>query len=999
MLVHCWQFRDFTVDDAAISFSYARNLAHGHGLVLIPGGERVEAYSNFFWVLCLAVGSAVGIDLFVWAHLLGALCAVVTILGVAALAAAVRGKPSPLDAIPALLASSLLPIPYWAMSGLEGGAYAAAVVWCATALARFADDGRQWRISAGLAAGLALMRPDGSVLLGGAALAFWLVPSTWSTRLRWLAVAIGPVVVHLIWRRWYYAYWLPNTFYAKVATPFSLGQLVHLDAPGWRYVRGFVVRYRLFPLLLPAVLPVLPGPRARAARGAIILIAGVAVFPLYAGADWMSEGRFLAPALPLLCALGFSGIERLAAWWPRRRVATVAAWTALAGAWIVPHTLALSAKRRGNYPAPVEVVATRARFYRELAARHAIANASALDGDLGATSLYAGMPIVDLGLLGDVTLARWAADRAVLREYIHHEREPTFLRLQGFWWKAGVQDAPEFQDRYGPIPGQPGLFVDRRAFSSPVIDTRAPLASFSRAGIDVVGADTKPAFVTLRLLVRQPPTIPLRLRSDGGPSIAVTHDLLPMDRWRPGDVVNVSLARPAGRGLRLCDGEDCFALPEGASGAAPYSARPTEQALALARAREDWDAALNVALARGDATAEIAALLLTRAKRFDRAGDTARAFRDYALALRGDPSLAGARRRMEELRLAARAHLHAQLERKHDEAARTFRLAPTAEHLATLALLDAAVGRSEAARLHLATGVRPTDDDGALALAETLAGHGFREASLALLPRAAQPGSPIWARAAAVTARAGAPAGASPPSETASAEIAPGLALVAAWGEPLPDGQIRLRLALRRTTFVGASLQVAGRASFFDRPASSWSAGEVYLHDETVTVPEGRSEVAVGSGRLTVDATRFAEDFENGDAEGWSADRAGLGERAAEARKGDPALQGRWHLEAGGVVGGWRSRPLRPEVDEVCLSVGGTREGGGVRLGPEGPAIVSDGGPSVKNVCLDARARRGARLTLFTSRPGARLSVDDLSCFAAGRPLPCAASAAVHLER
>src|SRR5262245_40897395 len=40
----------FLCDDAFISFRYAHNFAHGHGLVFNPGHERVEGYSNFLWV-------------------------------------------------------------------------------------------------------------------------------------------------------------------------------------------------------------------------------------------------------------------------------------------------------------------------------------------------------------------------------------------------------------------------------------------------------------------------------------------------------------------------------------------------------------------------------------------------------------------------------------------------------------------------------------------------------------------------------------------------------------------------------------------------------------------------------------------------------------------------------------------------------------------------------------------------------------------------------------
>ena len=44
----------FLTDDAFISFRYVRNLLEGHGLVF-NRGERVEGYSNFLWVLELAL--------------------------------------------------------------------------------------------------------------------------------------------------------------------------------------------------------------------------------------------------------------------------------------------------------------------------------------------------------------------------------------------------------------------------------------------------------------------------------------------------------------------------------------------------------------------------------------------------------------------------------------------------------------------------------------------------------------------------------------------------------------------------------------------------------------------------------------------------------------------------------------------------------------------------------------------------------------------------------
>ena len=42
-------------DDAMVSMRYARNFAHGYGLVWNPGGARVEGYTNPLWVLYMSL--------------------------------------------------------------------------------------------------------------------------------------------------------------------------------------------------------------------------------------------------------------------------------------------------------------------------------------------------------------------------------------------------------------------------------------------------------------------------------------------------------------------------------------------------------------------------------------------------------------------------------------------------------------------------------------------------------------------------------------------------------------------------------------------------------------------------------------------------------------------------------------------------------------------------------------------------------------------------------
>src|SRR5262245_37549022 len=57
-IAHALLFGGWIVDDAGISFAYARNLAQGHGLVSQPGLPPVEGYSNFLWVLLMALSFA-----------------------------------------------------------------------------------------------------------------------------------------------------------------------------------------------------------------------------------------------------------------------------------------------------------------------------------------------------------------------------------------------------------------------------------------------------------------------------------------------------------------------------------------------------------------------------------------------------------------------------------------------------------------------------------------------------------------------------------------------------------------------------------------------------------------------------------------------------------------------------------------------------------------------------------------------------------------------------
>ena len=79
------------VEDAAISFSFARHAAAGEGLVAYACGERVEGYSNPTWVALLAMLALFGAHIFQaakWAQIV--LCALTVPLTYLTARAAVR---------------------------------------------------------------------------------------------------------------------------------------------------------------------------------------------------------------------------------------------------------------------------------------------------------------------------------------------------------------------------------------------------------------------------------------------------------------------------------------------------------------------------------------------------------------------------------------------------------------------------------------------------------------------------------------------------------------------------------------------------------------------------------------------------------------------------------------------------------------------------------------------------------------------------------------------
>jgi len=313
------------IDDAFISFRYARNLMEGHGLVYNIG-ERVEGYSNTLFVLLLAGCGRLGLQITWAAMLLGITFHAATIALTFAylrrmlpksstplrvqldrdqeVAPTLKGKFSfqPLSVF-ALLFLALHPTGVaYAQAGMETSLAALLLLSAVYLTTVSVERGRTVTlpILAGLATvALGLTRPEGIAM--AAPLGLWLLlgnkEGRWSRAVPFSAVVFVLFGAFLLWRHSYFGYWQPNTYYAKAA-----GAGLSLLRVGLRYFWRFANVTLLPYLFLPAFALVLRYRRRMPiwlfSIGSTALVYLLLV--IWLGGDHFPLARFFVPAIPLL---------------------------------------------------------------------------------------------------------------------------------------------------------------------------------------------------------------------------------------------------------------------------------------------------------------------------------------------------------------------------------------------------------------------------------------------------------------------------------------------------------------------------------------------------------------------------------------------------------------------------------------------------------------------------------------------------------------------------
>ncbi len=498
----------FTVDDAGISYAYAKHLADGLGLVPVVGGAVVEGYSNPLWVLLLSVVHLVGLNVPPTAKYLGMLLGlgsvVLAMLTVQRLDDRTWRQASVRDLAVVVLLGLYPEVLFWMPSGLENGLFLfllMLLVWMDLTEAKRCH----WIPYSFLVAfAVAIARPEGA--LYGAAIGcikFVHALTTRRQRHSFLVYAAGftlCLAIYHSWHAWVFQLPFPNTYYAKSPGLSAEKLEAGLDYV-WKHAQGSHAIW-LSPLVLLGAF------RHFRSKAPLLAVMAVALaFACFSGGDWMPFGRFFSfPLVPasVLAMAGVNDLSRLVThivWRSRKGSSYIASAGALAVAtlWFQSQDGRLEKIRKDQWCHYCNRAAD-VRGIRKLQDSLDLPAASLVIHDFGAASWASSSRFRPYDFLGlcDHTIARSrsllderpSSAHRLLYQYLVHEqdRAPTFLYFPGSWWPELVKST-EFLEGYYKLPKKylgknhrrDGVFVVHR---SAFIDFFPPVERFEFRNLD-----------------------------------------------------------------------------------------------------------------------------------------------------------------------------------------------------------------------------------------------------------------------------------------------------------------------------------------------------------------------------------------------------------------------------------------------------------------------------------------------------------------------------------
>jgi hypothetical protein len=482
---------DWLIDDAGISFVYARNLASGHGLVTQPGVPPVEGYSNPLWIFLMTPFFLLGLfDPFVTSKAVSLILVALTFLLIHKLIKELTESGFFVSLILLFFLSINASFVIWTSSGLENPLFAMLIVLLLYSLIKLVileGDIRKGGVLIGLITGaVALTRPDGLVYLivYPIVLATSLMPFT-TNQLRKLLKGLGFYVLtfvasfgsYLVFRISYFGEFFPNTYYVKGGPTFTTAiKALTLQEP--YLTKSHILLKSIFGqhfwLVVPVMILLWIGLVIVRDRGwlksmTVLFVTGLSGFTyLILINDWMGEYRLATPVFPLLyILLAIAGYQFYKSFTFIRTFKLVVLGIILA-------VLAVSSmnthynrltKFADKAPASFSSIASLyGKRFNQYAEYLELDGASLLLPYIGGTLYYSNLRIFDLAGLCDPVIARtYRNDLSALHNHVFDDLKPTFLHTHG-WFTATMRldEDPRFERDYVGITTYEDRYAEKR---------------------------------------------------------------------------------------------------------------------------------------------------------------------------------------------------------------------------------------------------------------------------------------------------------------------------------------------------------------------------------------------------------------------------------------------------------------------------------------------------------------------------------------------------------
>jgi arabinofuranosyltransferase len=394
-------FLPYTVDDAFITFRYARNLSSGLGPVFNPG-ERAEGYTSFLWMLLLGGAYSLNLDLVVVSKIMGLVCLLATAGVIYWAASTISRHPRRVGVVAVFVLLTWVDVALNSVTGMETAFY---MLWVTAAVTRHMWEERHGGVPwSSLLFGLAaLTRPEGLALFG----LHWLYRVA-VARWRWRQALVDAlpflllVGAHWLWQLNYYGDLLPATYYAKA------GPLRERLLLGLWYVLGFTVAGGVFFLAGVPIALRQGNPRL---RYPLWIASGGLAIALWEGGDWMVGYRFLVPVIPIWClitaellstAYTQTAASVVGPRWQRLRKVLVV--LLLSGAYLAVNAAKLAALRHYTTIRAMGYRTAHLRLAEWLSANYPSGTPVALM-DIGIVGYYTDLRLIDITGLTDTTIA------------------------------------------------------------------------------------------------------------------------------------------------------------------------------------------------------------------------------------------------------------------------------------------------------------------------------------------------------------------------------------------------------------------------------------------------------------------------------------------------------------------------------------------------------------------------------------------------------------------